>query len=84
MNNQNTSKNAQQSRLKKALQERGNITTYEARDELNIASPAPRILELKAKGFNIKTILETLVDCNGNPHPRSARYVLVNASSNND
>jgi len=84
MNNKNISASAQRVRLKKALQERGSVTTYEAREELNIPSPAPRVFELRAKGDNIKTILETLDDANGNPHPKSARYVLVSASSNND
>mgnify|MGYP000594065554 CR=1 FL=1 len=84
MNNQDVSVSAQRVRLKKALQERGSVTTYEARDGLNISSPAPRIFDLRAQGYDIKTILETLEDGNGNPHPKSARYVLVSANSIND
>lgn len=74
-----TSLPAQRLRLLTYLMSRLSIgvTTYEARDDLNIVSPAPRIEELRNQGHKIETIRETLPDHAGRLHPRSARYVLI-------
>lgn len=68
---------AQRQRLLAALIEYGSITTYEAREQLNVVMPAARIMELKKQGHVIYTKYETLPDGAGRLHPRSARYILV-------
>jgi hypothetical protein len=74
----NTDIRAQQKRLLKALCERGSITTVEARHELNVMSPAPRILELRTQGHSILTERVNVQDENGYFHRGVARYVLIN------
>jgi polyhydroxyalkanoate synthesis regulator phasin len=68
---------AQRQSLLAELIKKGSITTYEARDQLSIASPAARIIELRETGHDIYTSLETLPDGAGRLHPKSARYVLL-------
>jgi hypothetical protein len=53
------------------------ITTLEARQQLGVMSPAPRILELKAKGHHIVTIPTDIVTDDGVMHQGVARYVLL-------
>ena len=72
----NISTRAQRERLLMALIE-GPITTYYARENLNICAPAPRVKELREEGHDIYTSFETLPDNAGRLHPRSARYVLL-------
>ena len=72
----NTSIYAQQARLLCALID-GSVTTYQAREQLNICAPAARIIELREQGHDILTSFETLPDGAGRLHPRSARYVLL-------
>ncbi len=48
------------------------MTTFEAREELDIMQPATRIFELRAKGYNI---VKDLITQNG--HNNVARYVLL-------
>jgi hypothetical protein len=67
---------AQRNRLLEALIN-GTVTTYEAREMLNIVQPAARIIELREQGHDIVTSLETLPDAAGRLHPRSARYILI-------
>ena len=43
----------QRTRLLARLKERGSVSTIEARKELDILAPAPRILELRRDGHNI-------------------------------
>ena len=80
----NTCLAAQRQRLKAHLEEHGSIPTYEARQDLAIASPAPRIMELRARGYAIITLLQDLPDANGVIHPRRARYVLLSKEAAND
>jgi hypothetical protein len=54
------------------------VNTLEARQPpLGIMSPAPRILELKAKGHHIVTIPTDIVTDDGVMHQGVARYVLL-------
>lgn len=73
----NISKAAQCERLLADLIKRGSITTYQAREQLNIVSPAARVLDLRGAGHDIHTSRETLTDGAGFEHPHSARYVLL-------
>ncbi|MCP5019076.1 MAG: hypothetical protein GY938_27925 [Ketobacter sp.] len=71
---------AQRQRLLTALRKAGaaGITTIQARHELNILAPAPRIFELRHDyGHNIQTFRTTANTPEGRPH-RVARYVLLN------
>jgi hypothetical protein len=58
------------------LLEKNSITTSEAREHLDVMSPAARILQLKQAGYLIVTIWETWVSEYGIKH-RIARYVLT-------
>lgn len=71
--------NAQRTRLLDALQSSGvdGITTIQARHELNILAPAPRVFELRHDyGKNIKTVWTQGMTPEGYSH-RIARYVLL-------
>jgi hypothetical protein len=70
------STNNQRIKLLDYLQERGSITTAQARDELDIMSPAPRIMELKALGCLITMKWENWVSEYGIKH-RIGRYYLT-------
>ena len=74
-----TDNSAQNQRLKLLdyLLEHNSITTSEAREKLDIMSPAPRILELKAKGYLIVTVPAEWVSDYGINHKGVARYVLT-------
>ena len=74
-----TSTQAQRQRLLMALIEAGadGITTIQARHELNILAPAPRVHELRhSHGRNIKTIPTIETTPEGYEH-KVARYVLM-------
>ncbi|NVJ48575.1 MAG: helix-turn-helix domain-containing protein [Cytophagia bacterium] len=73
----NISTGAQRKRLKWALELAGKngISTIQAREILNIISPAPRIYELRNKGYDILTHWIVHIDAQGNKH-RVAKYVL--------
>lgn len=72
----NTSLVAQRERLLKALSE-APVSTIEARNQLNILAPAPRVYELRhEQGFNIITNWITAVSPEGYEH-RVAEYVLL-------
>lgn len=58
------------------LFESGSITTSEAREHLDIMSPAPRIMELKRAGYSIVTIWDNWTSDHNIKH-RIARYVLT-------
>ena len=79
-----TSAAVQRQRILAYMEEHGSITTYEAREVLGIASPAPRIKELRDRGYAIITLFQDLPDANGLIHPRSARYVLLSKEAAND
>lgn len=66
---------AQRQRLLKALR-RSPVSTITARSELDIMSPAPRVLELRRMGYAIKTVrVWQRTDC-GMAH-RVGLYVLA-------
>ncbi|KZY61353.1 MULTISPECIES: helix-turn-helix domain-containing protein [unclassified Oleiphilus] len=73
------STSAQRTRLLNALKERSNegVTTIYAREQLDIMSPAPRIMELREMDWDIRTVWTTEENSRGYKH-RNARYVLVN------
>lgn len=72
---QDNSTEAQRQRLLAALRRRP-VTTIEARRDLDIMAPAPRIFELRQRGFQIVTIwAHQATDC-GREH-RVALYVLI-------
>lgn len=58
------------------LLEKGNITTTQAREHLDIMSPAARILQLKQAGYQIVTVWDSWTSEYGIKH-RIARYVLT-------
>jgi|WetSurSiteA1Bulk_404760.scaffolds.fasta_scaffold01389_6 hypothetical protein len=53
------------------------ITTLQARKELDIMSPAARVLELRKQGYNIMT--HWTIEDSGKGQHRIARYVLLMA-----
>lgn len=59
------------------LFESGSITTSEAREHLDIMSPAPRIMELKRAGYLIVTVTDNWTSPHGINHKGIARYVLT-------
>ena len=67
----------QRSKLLDWLFERGSISTSEARENLDIMSPAPRIMELKARGYIIVTVADSWISPHGINHKGVARYVLA-------
>ena len=72
----NTNLEAQRKRLLKALTI-APVSTIEARNQLNILAPAPRIFELRHdQGFNIITNWITTITPEGYKH-RVAEYVLI-------
>ena len=46
----------QRKKLLDYMREHSSITTAEAREKLDIMSPAPRIMELRKRGCNIVTV----------------------------
>ncbi|WP_199102452.1 helix-turn-helix domain-containing protein [Aquitalea sp. ASV11] len=71
-----TSSIAQRNRLLLALLQ-GPVSTFHARNHLNILHPAARIHELKLQGYEIQSFRIPLFDDYGRPHRRMALYVLV-------
>ena len=59
------------------LFEKGNITTTQAREHLDVMSPAARILQLKKDGYQIVTLNDTWTSNHGINHKGVARYVLT-------
>lgn len=74
--NRNQSFISQRKRLYEALKH-GPVTTIQARDELNIMSPAARIMELKEAGYTITKDIQWIADSAGRQH-KSAKYYLIN------
>ena len=73
--NYNNTTSSQRIRLLRALRIEP-ITTLQARQQLAICSPAPRIGELRAMGHTIDTTWSTDVDSTGTPH-RVGLYTLL-------
>jgi hypothetical protein len=59
------------------LFEKGNITTTQARQHLDVMSPAARILQLKKMGYQIYRLNDTWTSDHGINHKGVARYVLM-------
>lgn len=59
------------------LFEKGSITTTQARQHLDVMSPAARILQLKKVGYQIVTLNDTWTSEHGINHKGVARYVLT-------
>ncbi len=59
------------------LIEKGNITTTQARQHLDVMSPAARILQLKKAGYQIDRLNDTWTSEHGINHKGVARYVLT-------
>ncbi len=74
-----TDNTAQNQRLKLLdwLLEKNSITTTQARNNLDIMSPAARILELKRHGYLINTVPADWISEHGINHKGVARYVLT-------
>jgi len=75
----NNSTNNQQQKVLVALRERGQLGLHRfyAEEVLGICSLAPRILELKDKGFKITKVDINYTDHLGIVHPRIALYFLI-------
>ena len=74
-----TDNSTQNQRLKLLdwLLEKNSITTTQARINLDIMSPAARILELKKHGYLINTVPAEWVSEHGINHKGVARYILT-------
>tara|TARA_B110000208_G_scaffold27214_1_gene35612 strand:- start:967 stop:1242 length:276 start_codon:yes stop_codon:yes gene_type:complete len=70
-----TSTESQRSLLLDHLK-KGPLTTIQARDELGVMSPAPRVMELRRQGHNIITLRTETVDRTGTKH-REGQYILL-------
>lgn len=70
---------SQRVRLLERLQ-LGPVSTFDARYELNIMAPAPRVKELREQGHPIQTDLQTLTDPLGFEHDRVAVYYISGAA----
>ncbi|MOA33050.1 hypothetical protein D3C78_1543090 [compost metagenome] len=75
-----TSAASQRIRLLERLQA-GPVSTFEAREELNIMMPAARVKELRDQGHPILTDRQTLTDPHGFKHAGVARYYLTEGSA---
>ena len=77
--NKFTDNSVQNQRLKLLdwLLEKNSITTTQARTNLDIMSPAARILELKKHGYLINTVPAEWISEHGINHKGVARYVLT-------
>lgn len=73
---------AQRQRLLAVLRAKP-VTTIMARSELNILSPAPRIFELRALGYDIITYRRKDITAEGLPHS-VAEYVLLSDNAGDD
>ena len=78
LNDSGNSAPAQRFRLIEWLRKRGHIDTVEARRELDILSPASRIMELRKGDFQIETVWIDRETDAGKKH-RIGRYVLVSS-----
>ena len=73
--NYNTSTTSQQLRILDWLLIHNIINTFEARDVLDVAHPAGRIRELRAKGHNIITTM--IYVYNGKARHKIGQYTLL-------
>ena len=66
----------QANRSLEAFQALTSLTTQDIRQELDIMHPAGRVKELRARGYDIRTVWESYPTACGKLH-RMARYVLM-------
>ena len=71
----NITASAQRKRLLAYLRQKGSLSTFEAREKLNIMHPGGRICELRQLGYNIKTVWVHEVDSCDRLH-RVGQYFL--------
>ena len=76
MNNQSNSAAAQVSRLLNYLLEHGSVSSTYAREVLNCYHPNARILEIRQRGYEIKTTWRVVTDSQGREH-RVGVWVLT-------
>lgn len=67
---------SQRLRLMQWFDGRNSLTTQEARELLDIMSPAARVFELRAAGWRLTTVWDRLPTVSGRLH-RMARYVCM-------
>jgi hypothetical protein len=82
LDSKDTSAHTQRLQILSHLRKRS-LNTFELR-ELSHMAPAPRIKELRDKGFVIVTSFENVTDGHGKLHKRVARYSLVYEPPAND
>ena len=73
------SRESQCDRLLAHLRSHSGITTFDARENLNICHPAGRINDLRKRGHDILTHWEQDTNAQGYRH-RVARYVLMKSA----
>jgi len=69
------SADTQRNKLLRYIRDHGSINTFQAR-EIGCMSPAPRVMELRAQGFNIVANYMTIEDKDGVKHKGVAVYTL--------
>jgi hypothetical protein len=83
LNSKDTSAATQRNQILTHLKNTPSLNTLEFR-ELGFISPAPRILELKERGYNIKSIREDVHTPDGRLHRGIARYYISHNPPAND
>jgi Helix-turn-helix domain len=76
LNRNNTSAAWQRARVIQALR-LAPTDTVQFRERWGVMSPAPRVLELRMRGYDIRTMPVTAITADGVVHRGVARYVLV-------
>lgn len=67
---------SQRMRILTWLEANGDLTTQQARVELDVMHPAARVMELRKRGFEIMTYWKDYPTSDGKFH-RMAKYVLM-------
>jgi len=73
------SAHSQRVRMLTHLKANRELTTHDARTELDVMSPAARVHELRTKGYNIVTHWDMVDTGYGTKH-RVAKYVLLSGT----
>ncbi|TRY30730.1 helix-turn-helix domain-containing protein [Aliiglaciecola sp. M165] len=82
LNSKDTSAHAQRLQMLALLEKSVSINTLEFREK-GFISPAPRILELRQRGYDILSIREDVRTQDGKLHRGIARYILRVRPQNN-
>lgn len=77
-----TSTEAQRSKILNYLKETNGLSTLDARESLGIMAPAARVLELKDQGYPIITRKVIEHDVTGTPHKVAKYYLLIGEAAN--